>query len=318
MSQSRASSIVPVQQAWIVLLIIAFVGFICAYQYIQTIGVQCEHHCAEMYQDTRAGTIDSPYRYRILPAWLIAPLVGDGSPPSVTLAYGLAHVVALPAMFLVLFAWLRVWLDETRALAGVLVVAALFPIMVQVWGIALYTPIEVICLCVGLLLLRTQPRGWTPLFALVIVVGTLNRETAVLLPLAYAVTQVDHRRRAGYGWRLALFGATWAGVYAALRLSLGAAPDSVTVAETWTLNTGGGWHMVMAVLKHALFVPLWIAYAVHVRTAPPFLKRLLLVIIVYLALFAVFALWHEVRLLLPVLVLSLPVILQPTTPDVSG
>jgi hypothetical protein len=283
------------------LTLIVTAALISAYAYAQTIGAQCQQYCAEMLNSILDGTAASPYRYRPLSAWLTSPFASAGVP----IAYSIAHALALPAMFVMLYAWLRQWMDEKTALIGVLLTAAFMPLMIQVWGIALYAPLEVVFLCAALLLLVRKPPYWRPAYVLLTAIATLNRETAVLLPLALIVTE-DLRQE----WRTGLLALlVWASVFAGLRLWLGAAPDTLTVAETWALNTGGGWYTIVAILKNAFFVPLWILAVIHAHRAPAPLQRLALVGLPYLALCLVFALWHEVRLWLPLLVLWLPLAL---------
>jgi len=286
-------------------------ALISAYSYAQTIGVQCQHYCAEITNSILDGTAASPYRYRVLSAWLVVPFTSAGVP----IAYSIAHALALPAMFVMLYAWLRAWMDEKTALIGVLLAAAFMPLMIQVWGIALYAPVEVILLCAGLLSLYRARRGWEAVYSAIIVLATLNRETAVLLPLAFMALHAPRGRSSWYRRRAALFLAMWGGVFVGLRLWLGAAPDTLTVAETWQMNTGGGWYSIVAMLKNAFFVPVWILAAVHARLAPAPLQRLALVGLPYLALCLVFGLWHEVRLLLPLLVLWLPIALRGLNDD---
>ena len=226
------------------------------------------------------------------------------------IGYTLAHFVVFPVMMLAVYAWFRRWLSQQQAILGALIITALMPVMLRVWGTSLGAPLEVIFLCAGLILLDQQPLGFTSAFTLLIAVSALNRETAVLLPLAYATTQLARWRTPGYWLRGVLFGGVWAVVFIGLRLTLGSAPDDVPIAEAWRWNTSGTWHTVEAVFKNLFFLPIWLLYLNQLRAAPPFLKRLVPVALVYLGLFLLFAFWNEVRLLLPLLILALPVALR--------
>lgn len=289
-------------------LFIFCLGILCAYYYLQLVA-PCAVECSAEHLYILDHTATSPIRYRVLSAYMVEPFAGDHSLLEIGRAYFIGHLVFFPVMMLALYAWLRVWLRESDSLAGVLLVAALMPVMLQVWGLSLYTVVEVVILCVGLLLLVRKPPGWALALALLVVVGALNRETAVLLPLAFATTQFRRLPMKSYLALLAAFGGLFALVFGGLRLVLGPAPDSVPVALAWALNTGGEWWTYEAISKNLFFIPIWLCYALAFRRADSFLKRLLPVALVYLVLFLIFALWNEVRLHLPLLVLMLPVAL---------
>jgi hypothetical protein len=164
-------------------------------------------------------------------------------------------------------------------------------------------------LCAALLLL-TRDTFLTPVYAALILVASFNRETAVLLPMAFMALYFDKWRTRWYWNRAVLFGGIWLAVYVGLRLLLGAAPDEVTVAAAWANNTGGGWHTVEAITKIGLMLPVWALVAVNARQSQSHLQRIALVGLPYLALYMLFGFWHEIRLTLPLFVLWLPLALS--------
>lgn len=293
------------------ILLIVFIGLLSAYYYFYSVPAVCLEHCGKLHRATVDHTAISPYRYRVLSALLVEPFTGDHSDRAIGIAYSVAHVIALPVMLLALYGWLRCWLTELAALSGMLVVSVFLPMMLRAWGISLYSALEVIFLCAGLVLLWRQPRGWVAAFAVIVAVSTLNRETALLLPLAYMTTQW---RGAHYGRRAVLFVAAWGVVFVGLRLAFGSAPDEVTIAAAWANNTSGGWWTQEALMKYVFFLPLAVFYACQFRRQPTFLRRLAPVAAVYLALYLAFGFWHEVRLLLPLLVIILPTAMTALSP----
>lgn len=296
--------------SYILLAMIMFVGLSCAYFYVQITGMNCQQYCPEIHNSVMDGSVVSPFRYRLLSFLLVDPLAGSGSPGEVVFAYSIAHLIALPVMLISLYLWLKQWVSPIRAFAGILLVAVFVPIMVQFWGPSLYTPIEVILLCAALTLMHKQPARWEFVTCFIILIGTLNRETAILIPLAYICTHSDERRERGFWLRAIVFVSIWAAVYGIIRVTRGAAPEMFTIAETFEYNFGGGGFTVGAILKQSMFIPLWLAYASGYSGAAPFIRRLLPVIIAYAGMLLAFSLLHEIRLMLPILVFSLPVILR--------
>jgi hypothetical protein len=283
--------------------LILFIGLMMAFQYARAVA-GCEG-CAKYHRETMAGTADSPYHYRLLAPAFAELFISDENTQSILAGYTVAHMIVLPAMLVALFAWYRKHAETVTALVGVLLVAVYLPTMFQAWGTSLYTPLEVVFLCAGLLLL-TRDTFSTLSYAVLVLIASLNRETAIVLPLAFMALHFDRWRARWYWSRGVLFGGVWAAVYVGLRLLFGAAPDQVTIAAAWANNTGGGWHTIEAVTKIGLMLPVWALVAVNARRAPVRLQRLALVGLPYLALVLLFGFWHETRLYLPLLVLWLP------------
>lgn len=281
------------------LLLLVLLGLLCSYLYSVGTGVHCDQACVQTHHAILDGTAFSPYRYRIL-----APLlIGFLPAMSVNLAYVAAHFLVFPLMFLFLDKWLRQFQSQNVAFIGSLILMAYMPMMLEDWWLSLYNALEVIFLCAGLALLVHRPRGWQPFFAALTIISTLNRETAILLPLAALAMMWGER---GAFRQFGLFLVCWLTTFVALRLLLGGAPEYVSITQLWALNTSGGWQTTLAVVKQAFFMPIWILCIRHLRHAPMPLQRLALVGLPYVLLLLIFARWGEVRLLLPLLVLWLP------------
>lgn len=290
-------------------VLVATIGLLFAVYYIQ---MSLNMLVVDFHRDIVERVAANPFRYRILGPYLISMF--GSSDIQIATGYAVAHLIAFPLMFMALFRWLRVWLSESSALLGVCLVAAYAPLFMQVWVASIYSAIEVIVLATALTVLALHPRRWEWVFVLLVVVGTLNRETALLLPLAYAAVYVTEWRTRGYWLRGALFGGVWAAAFVGLRVWLGPAPEAVDPAFAWALNTGNvsnaTHRSVNGILNNLLFLPIWLLYLSNWRYAPAPLKRLALPALVYAGMFLVFGVWDEVRLLLPLLVLTLPVALR--------
>lgn len=129
--------------------------------------------------------------------------------------------------------------------------------------------------------------------------------TAVLVVLSWFVL-LPHR------WRLGVLYAALALVtYGTLYLSIGAKPSEYTPAFmlAWNLE---GWRLEAFAINGGMLALLIGACLLGWRGAHHLLRRLTIVLLaVYLPLWAVFAAWQEVRLLMPLLILLLPMMRQP-------
>lgn len=128
--------------------------------------------------------------------------------------------------------------------------------------------------------------------------------TAVLLVGSW-LALYPRRWRAGL-----LFAVVAVMVYSAVRLAVGDAPNHYAPASVWALNTTPQWLFSAAIY----IVPLLFLVAAalyHWRGADVSLRRLVMVVCcVYLPAWAVFGIWRETRLLMPLLILVLPMVTQ--------
>jgi hypothetical protein len=147
------------------------------------------------------------------------------------------------------------------------------------------------------------------LFAFVLPLATLNRETAVFLVLLYAVAEPLSLTRV---WRLVGFGALWAAIYVGLRLAYG-----IQHYEYWQVRR----NLEFLTLLPANYDPYYRAYAwfgvvlfgplvwlgLHAdRSAPPFVRRALWVVPpIVLVAFTISSI-IESRIFTPLFPLTLP------------
>ena len=306
-------------KAHLIALLLFLVGMYTFYSYMRDVP-KCLQFCGDLHRQILAGSADSPYRYRLFSAWLIDALGHPQTDLEIAYAYALAHLIALPALLFAEYAWLRYWVSDLAACIGALVLALYLPMMLETWGISLYSALEFLALCAALLLLTRSDRStrFATTYAALVVLTTLNRETAIMLPIAYLAVEAPHFRARRYWFYGLLFGLCWLVPYGGMRLVLGAAPDTLTAAQTWANNTTQGWVKGEALLKNIFVLPLWVASFLVIRRAPPMLQRIVLVAVVYVPLMLIFGQWNEIRLQLPLFALLLPLLidrLAPETPD---
>lgn len=243
--------------------------------------------CWELHQAMHEGTALSPWRYRVL-----LTIVPSQSASLAQTGFGILHFAAFAVLYALLSAY-------SRSAAPALFVAAVVPTMLAApWGwVGAMTVLETAS-WVGLLILARERERWrwarSAALALALA-AALNRETAVFLAALWLLVTRE------WGWAAAI-GAITAGVFVGLRLLLGTAADSVPIADAWRMNTGGGWHTQNAILNLGVLVPFF-AYALMQR-GDETARRGVWVGAVYLPVVAIFGLWNETRLLLPLLAVA--------------
>lgn len=281
-------------------------GLLCGLYYMRTVIPTVGAGIAAVHRSTLNGTISSPFRYRIFADFIVGLFSNPSNDIQIITTSSLLHALGFAVMFVSLYHWLQCFASRSMALVGVFLLAIYIQLMLYVWANSLCNVFEVIFLCLALIVIYKAPARWELGYGVLIVIATLNRETAILLPIIFALVYIS-RVKSGWFWvRLLTFFGLWAFVFIALRLILGIAPEGITVSEIWALNTGGGWWTEEAIIKNAFFIPVWIGALGGLRRSPRFVQMAFIAVLPYLVLFLIYGVWNEVRLLLPVLVLVLP------------
>ena len=145
---------------------------------------QFPNHAYEIYiPEVVDGSAEAPGRYRVLVPFMNAGIghVTGGSPAAIWHVTRLAWFLLA---YVVLYAYLKTWVDPAAALGGVAAVAATLPLTyTNSWAHADSIP-ELALYSLGCLaIVRASAVG----FGLVLVVAALNRETAAFLLVAYAL-----------------------------------------------------------------------------------------------------------------------------------
>ncbi len=279
-------------------------------------GVAAPATAQRMLQHERilTGTMDAPYRYRVLAVWvtegvirLLAPVLGAHR--AFQAAYLGWDLLGAFGFLAGLFALLRRWFGTWRSLVGALLAV---PALLLAFGNAHYfympwSVAEGAFATWGLLFALSNRWG---ALALMTVLAALNRETGLFVAL-YAAAALPRAGEAERPSPLAarwLPLALWAATYGALRLALGAAPRTISIRDILALNLGLA-SLVWALVLLALFAgPMWMLAPTGWKRAPAQLRRAAAVLPLVAALYLVFGIWREVRILLP----ALPVLIALT------
>ena len=259
-------------------------------------------HKGILNQTTRA-----PDRYRVLaPVLIEVPTRALSRFIPYDTAYDRASVVfyliAMAALVATQYAYLRVWFTTEQALVGVLLIASTLRITIRQHDYSPSAFLEPSFFALGLLAILHGRRGW---FALLVAVATVNRETAIFLIALFAVTQPPTKDTmkavAGYF-------AIWLVIFLGLRFLGGNADRYWTPELVFRTNMSQLWLAAFNIT--VLLGAFWIFALLGLPRAPAFVRRSALVIPAYLAVVAIWGIWWEVRLLMPIYPLLLPLALS--------
>jgi hypothetical protein len=282
-----------------------------------------------LHDEIVARQAQDPYRYRVLVPGGVEVLqkLGLASDDGAGLdrLYGLYFLLSLFAILLAT-RWLlgSLGFDRGHALAGALLVGALLPISLRDHGFQPWSWLEAVTVVLAMALTLRAPRPW--LFVALMVVATLNRETSVFLPALAVAAALVHRRepRLRNRWLLtAVLGyAAWGVTRGFVYLVVGRADSrAISVEEIFAMNTGPGAarrtaEVFLLLLAGVLLCA--VLAAVTRRLSPWMFWTALVGVPQYLAGWLVFAVWWEVRVLVPALLLLVPAALAAMVPRGGG
>jgi len=266
------------------------------------------------------GTAPSPYKYRLLVPNLTEMITRGLSqflPPknAFLFSYALYDLITFLFLFGTLFWYLRFWFSEEKCLLGILLVGCTISVVIrdqyyQPWS---YLEVGLFTLSLGLIYKNHFKR-----LAIVIILASINRETSIFITLAFLFANMNIgidrfpgvRCSRSVLSRFFILGMLWLITYGGIRLVEGDAIRVISVAEIWHRNIqiSGLLHTVTQNFFFGIILyPLAI---LGFRKSNGHMKRTLLVIPFYLVTVAVFSLWWEVRLLMILYPLIVPLALS--------
>jgi hypothetical protein len=253
------------------------------------------------------GTANAPERYRVL-----VPVIVEGPirlfarvmpyEQAFDRAYAIFYLLAIVSMLWALYAYLTEWFTDEQALVGALLVASTIRITIRQHDWAPGSYLEPAFFSVALVLILRGRRWW---FALLVAVASLSRETGVFLVLLYLATAPFSRRSL---WTAIAYLAISAAVFVGVRLVQGDAGRYWTLGRVLETNLS---QPSLAVFNGAVFLgAVWLFAMLGFARAPLFTRRAAAVIPIYVGAIAVWGIWWEVRLLMPIYPLVLPLALS--------
>jgi hypothetical protein len=260
-----------------------------------------------------AGTYGAPADYRILAPLSIQWFTRlTGLDP--LLGYVVSRVIVIYVSCLALHAYVRHWFGTGAAVAATLGVAALLPLTFTNGWANPDAFLELALFTFGCLLVAQKRDAW---FLGLLVVASLNRETAVFLVVLWACYRLPD------GWRreaprLALYLGAWAAVYAGLRWARG-----FQTYELWMLRENiaslaiapAGYDPYRRIfgLFWILFLaaPAWLAVrASRLPGTPAFMRRSLPAAAAFVLTCCLISKVIEARIFMPAIPLLLPAVVR--------
>ncbi|MEX0974388.1 MAG: hypothetical protein WD024_03420 [Bacillota bacterium] len=292
---------------WEHIALLVSVAWSLAYQYYVRVDCSAPSAMLQLHNEILSGTAPSPYRYRVLVPFLVDQVktilhfLVPGR--EFTMAYRGYEVAALSFTLIALYTYFRDWFSDDRALLGSLIAAATMGLVFQDHYLQPWSLIEPGVLALGLHLVCHDKRL---LLAVLIPLAAMNRETAVMIPLAYAAAHLaEEWRQTGVGAKIKVllragpYFVEWAAVFYGLRLVRGSTPQIDSMQYLWSLNTQPG-NVSLSMGRITMFLGvLWVFAFLGFWESPKFIQATGLIAPVYVGLTLVFALWWEVRLLMP-------------------
>jgi hypothetical protein len=153
--------------------------------------------------------------------------------------------------------------------------------------------------------------------AITIALATLNRETALFLPLVYLfvnpiLIQESNKKKINRTVlnRFLIISAIWALIFISLRWLIPALPGEISIESVWAFNSTR-YGFFKAIINISVFLGFFWFYSISgFKKSPEFIRKASLVIPLYLFAVLIFGMWYEVRLLIILYPLLLPPILQ--------
>ncbi len=274
--------------------------------------VRAPRYRVERHAEILAGSGKSPYVYRILVPRLTEatrPLVKalgiDNPKQNLEWSYLLWRWVFTFGLLLLFHLWLESWVEPPWVVGGVFLLAALHPPSYLFYW---YQPASALDLLLwtAAAVISMSGRGHNWLFPLMLL-GGLNRETAVFIPLIYLALRLGREPTGRLLLRTFALETVWLATFVGLRLMIGVKEPKVTPLQVLQENLT---HPSWFVYALSFFGVLWLFPLLDWRRLPKELKRLALALTPYLGLQIVFGRIREVRLILPLALVLIPIALQ--------
>jgi hypothetical protein len=298
-----------------VLIVILTCALILTYDYYQKIEAPNLFPRMELHQQIVDGQAPSPYQYRVLVPWvteiirkLLIPL---GEERAFRLAYLVYDFTVISFSLFALHLFTSTWFKREQALIGILVASVVMPVTFKDHYFQPWSFLEIGTFSLGLLALYRQ--AWLG-FGLIVFLSSLNRETAVFLPILYwmpiglevlqtrRINKVDFIKYA----RGAAFTLVWLAVFLGLRLLIGSTSHVSSIQDIWLINMQPI-NLKKTFIAFTLFLGFfWFLVFRGYSKAPHYLRIGMWIVPFYLIVFNIWGYWFETRVLMTLYPILIP------------
>jgi hypothetical protein len=287
------------------------IGLLCTLYYATLAPLECGDRCPETHTKIIANEYVSPWVYRILMPFLAEFLMRSHVANGVYAAYTILHMFLIPATLLTLFEWLRLFTSPVQAFGACLMFAFFLPfIFLTNYGIGAWSFAEVLFLCLALLLLQSPLRRDVRYVSIAVltVIASLNRSSAVLIPLAYGILYFDYKKWFDKRLLLEIFIllVLWFMTLTSIRWVRGYSPPMATFPGNIHYSLTG--LLPVTIVNNVLILPFWLLAIVRWHYTHPAIKRWAILILFYIFAVFIFGVWNEVRLWMPLFPIALAII----------
>ena len=266
----------------------------------------------ELHNQIVSHQAPAPYQFRVLQPVLVEGVLrvtGLGhSRHGFIVAYALIRMACVLGMMLFFFRFLRRYFTQVASLLGVAIVVALIPFTYRYYYYQPSSIAELALFAAALYYIAARKPVQT---ILIVLVGTLNRETMVFVPFLWFLWWMPKLGRGDFAIVIACV-SVWAGIFVGLRHFWPAKSNLLDVMTCIDLNL----HNLQGALDVALMTVPWAAWIFFSRKRVPGpLVRIAALSLVWLPLHFATALWWEVRFYLSSLLTLVPGLLATLLPD---
>ena len=270
------------------------------------------------HQQVVAHSAPAPARYRLLvPMVLDVPIRFLSTVMPYDKAFGrvyaVFHFAALLTLLAMLVYELSRWFTLEQAMVGALLVGSTIRLALRqgeymdlssipLTGVfAPHSLLEPIFVAGTVVLALTKNTWW---ITALLVLATLNSEASAFLPLVYLAVRGISAQSLKATIGLATI---WMAISVAIRLVVGTSEPALIPGEMWRDNLA---HLPTTVINVGLFIgPLWLLAALGMKRAPEPVRRASLLIPIYMGAVAIAGLWWDVRLLMGLYPILIPLVL---------
>lgn len=313
---SRSSQATVNKKDWIGFFFVVTISAVLAYNYFLEVDLQLLDYRLQIHNEVLDSSAVTPYRYRILMPFLCNFLFRLNAiilPEDIAFlfSYWFCQLSAILLFIALMYRYLNLWFPRIYALVGILFIGGMMPIALKDHFYAPWSLLEPALFTLALLLMV---RKRTILLGVIVAIATLNRETALFIPILFFLTTADLQdailqRRSIPRQQLLFFTiylAIWLVVFVGMRLILGSGPPAITLSETVERNFSLGGILKTSVNGLLFMGAYWLFAALGYKYADRFVQRSALIVPLFLIPVAIWGLWYEVRLLMPLYPILIP------------